>query len=322
MSAVISTNDGKQYQTQGFWNQAGAVTVGAMAGSAVKDIPQSYAPGLIGEMQRCSKNVDTVELRKGISSAMSVSGLSDKGVELIDLKSIGKKPAFKFNFNFQINKDNLAAASETAEKSVLTNFPLKKALLQEMPEWFRRTSLGKFYVSQIENMLTEGNNACYLPKANKIAVNIDKIGTSAFHEMGHAVNKNFSKFWRGMQKLRTPSMILVSVIPMVGLLKRKKVEGEEPKNIVDKVTTFIKDNCGKLTSLAFVPIVAEELKATQRGNKLAKQLLSPEVYKKVVKTNRFGAATYIGVAIFSGLAAFAGSKVRDVLTKPKEIKQG
>ena len=45
------------------------------------------------------------------------------------------------------------------------------------------------------------------------------------------------------------------------------------------------------------------------------------MYKKVVKSNALGAASYIGVALLSGLAAFAGSKVRDALTTPKEVKQ-
>ena len=60
--------------------------------------------------------------------------------------------------------------------------------------------------------------------------------------------------------------------------------------------------------------------ATYRGNKMAKKVLSPELFKKVQKTNCFGAITYIAVGVGAALAAVVGSKVRDAIAKPKEIK--
>ena len=53
---------------------------------------------------------------------------------------------------------------------------------------------------------------------------------------------------------------------------------------------------------------------------MAKKVLSPELFKKVKVSNRFGAATYITSAIAVPLAAVVGSKVRDAIAKPKEIK--
>lgn len=324
MCAVISTNDGKQYQTPGFWPQAGAVIVGSMAGNMVSGLTKGVGPQLMNHMKELNKGVDTVELRKAVDSALESSGMTAKGVELIDVTGTGKKPKFSFPFKFPMGNTGEAVENavenSTIAPKVTPNFKLKKALLTEMPAWLRKTPFGKLYISIIENMLTNGNNACYLPKANKVVVNMEKLGTSAFHEIGHSINRNSSKFWKVIQKTRTPFMITASTIPLIGLLKRKKVEGEEPKNTVDKATTFIKDHCGVLTSAAFVPVVAEELKATHRGNKLAKQLLSPELYKKVVKTNRFGAATYILTAATAGVAAFVVSHVRDLCSKPKEIK--
>ena len=164
-----------------------------------------------------------------------------------------------------------------------------------------------------------GRNAAFDFSSNQIFVNREKLGVATFHEMGHAVNRNFSKFWKGMQKLRVPCGIAGGLFGTVALLKRKKVEGEETKGFFDKTTTFIKNNVGKLTLAAFAPIVAEELMATYRGNKMAKKVLSPELFQKVQKTNRFGAATYITSAIAVSLAAVIGSKVRDAIAKPKEI---
>ena len=59
--------------------------------------------------------------------------------------------------------------------------------------------------------------------------------------------------------------------------------------------------------------------ATRRGNKLAKEFLTPEAFKKVKATNRFGALTYICSALLAGLGAKIGSDVRDKIAKPKQI---
>lgn len=323
MCAVISTNDGKQYQTPGFWPQTGAVIVGGMAGNAVNGISHSVSSHLMNSMKELNKGIDTVELRKAVDNALESSGMKAKGVELIDVTASGKKPKFDFSFKFPMGgvKDAVEDTAEHTIQKVTPNFKLKKALLTEMPAKLRKTPIGKSYISMLEDMLTNGNNACYLPKANKVVVNLEKLGTSAFHEIGHSMNRNASKFWKVMQKVRTPSMLLAGTVPIIGLFKRKKVEGEEPKNVVDKATTFIKNHCGVLTTAAFVPVVAEELKASQRGNKLAKQLLSPENYKKVVKSNRLGAASYILTALVAGVGAFVASHVRNLCSKPKEIKQ-
>lgn len=324
MCAVISTNDGKRYETPGFWPTAGAVVVGNMAGGMVKQAGQPISLQAIRAMKNLNKGNDVVELRNAVNKALEISGAKSKGVELLDVTSSSKKFKLPFVFKFPMGdkpiSSTIADGAEEAGKVAIKDYKLKKAILSEFPAWLRKTPLGKFYYSIISNTMKNGDNACYLPKANKCVVNIEKLGTSAFHEIGHSINHNQSKFWKFMQGARKPAMLTAAAIPLIALFKRKKVEGEEPKNAFDKVTTFIKDNCGKLTTLAFVPIVAEELKASARGNKLAKQLLSPEMAKKVVKSNRFGAATYILTGILAGVGAFAASKVRDLCAKPKEIK--
>ena len=84
-----------------------------------------------------------------------------------------------------------------------------------------------------------------------------------------------------------------------------------------KLQHLSKEHVGTLATLSMAPIVAEEIKATQRGNALAKKLLSPENYKKVVKTNRYGAATYIAAALAVGVGAYVANKVKDAIAKPK-----
>ena len=66
-----------------------------------------------------------------------------------------------------------------------------------------------------------------------------------------------------------------------------------------------------------LPMVAEELKASARGNALANKILSPELAKKVVKANRWGALSYIATAGVTALAVCLGSKIRDAIAGPK-----
>lgn len=65
-------------------------------------------------------------------------------------------------------------------------------------------------------------------------------------------------------------------------------------------------------------MLAEELKASSRGNKLAKQVLSPDLYKKVL--NKFSTIVYVTGTLLTGLAGYFASKTRDIVAHPKEIK--
>ncbi len=137
--------------------------------------------------------------------------------------------------------------------------------------------------------------------------------------MGHAVNHNCSKLWKCVQKIRQPMLCVAGLMTSIALFKRPKAEGEQPKNGFDRATTFIKNNIGKLVTLCLVPIVAEELKATQRGNKMAKNVLSAEMFAKVKKFNKGGAVTYMSMALAMGLGAFVSTKIRDKIAKPEKF---
>lgn len=320
---VVTTVDGKRYQKASNMQSAGAGIVGLIAAGSVKDISNFTSSSALNSMKNmCKDSIDVETIKNAAKEAINLNGLRDK-VDLLDINN--SSSTVKCCFQHRVIEfplvDAVDSAADSARKVNVENFGLKKAVLQELPQKFRRTKLGKIYTSILEKTFANGNNAAFFPKSNKIAVNFEKLGYSVFHEIGHSINKNCSKFWNVLQKSRTPFMLLgTSVIPLIAIFKRKKVEGEEPKNVVDKVTTFVKNNGGKLATLSFVPMVAEELKATARGNKLAKQLLNPAAYKKVLKSNRLGALTYIITALGTGLGVFIGSEVKDLLTKPKEVK--
>ena len=288
MTTTIITDNG-QYKTPGFWTTAGAVIVGSAAQSAVANSNKCIARPILKKMKEASQSCDNKTLRAAINDAFINSNLFKNGVELLD---VNEKAA---------NKE------------------LREALLNSLPKFLREKGPAEYIINILENIFKNGNNAAYLPKAKKIVVNIDKLGASAFHEMGHAINHNQSKIWKVIQGMRAPSMIAGGVFGLTALLKRKKIEGEQPVNTFDKVTTFVKDNVGKLVLASFVPIVSEELMATYRGNKMAKKLLPSELFAKVKKLNKLGAVTYISTALLTAFAAFSASKIRDGIAKPKQI---
>lgn len=305
MSKIITTNNGDTYKTPGFWTTTGGVLAGSTAAGLIKSPVQLGSIKLIKKMQKTSQSINNTELKKGITDAFESSGLAKKGVKIIDAET----PKTIFGRFATLNG-----------KYKSSNGALREAIDAELPKWLKKTTFGKVYGNVIENTIANGYNAAFLPKTNKIIVNVDKLGASTFHEMGHAINKNMSKFWSTVQKTRGPLGLLGGAFTLTALLKRKKAEGEEPKNAFDKVTTFIKNNVGPLVTLSFVPTIAEELKATQRGNQMAKKFLSTEAFKKVKSCNRAGAATYIATAIAAGLGAFVATKIKDAIAKPKEVK--
>ena len=322
MSKIIENQYGDIYKTPGYMRTAGAIYAGSAAAGLLQAGSLLVTPYLIKNMQKKSQSIDNAHLRNAIQDAYVKSGLADNGVKIIEAQTPNTKTKLLDLMFGKIKFKNIEEFKNDPLRQVLYNEILQNRLYKNTKnEVFKQAleDVAKIKSELYGVMFENGYNAAFLPKGNNIVYNADKLGASVFHEMGHAINKNQSRFWKGMQKLRAPMMIAGSVIPTIALCKRKKVEGEEPKNIVDKTTTFIKNNAGKLTTLAFVPIIAEELKATQRGNKLAKQFLSKDAFKKVKATNRLGAASYIGTAILAGAAATVGSKVRDKIAKPKQI---
>ena len=298
MSTIIQTNDGSQYRKPSYLRTQCAITA-AMAAQTLPTIALiPLSNSAMYNMRRASESSNAVTLINAAKKALDVSGMKQKGVKL-------------FNFN---PKESLRPSDIIKDFSKfienLCNKPINpKKRLKPF------SLLNNYMVRTIRH----GYNAGFKPDSNAVYINMKKMGLSVFHEIGHSINFNSSKFWRGMQKMRMPLMILASALPLVAMFKRKKAEGEESKGFVDKTTTFIKNNVGKLTTLAFVPVVAEEIMASVRGNAMAKKLLSAELAKKVAKSNMYGAFTYIALGIFSGVGAYLANKVRDSIAKPQKI---
>ena len=159
-------------------------------------------------------------------------------------------------------------------------------------------------------------------KANSILAPKGKIQSCVFHELGHAMNANLSKFGKLLQKSRPISLFLPGLLITYGAFTRKSKPKEENQalNGRQKTHNFIRDNAGKLTFLAFLPTLIEEGMATIKGQKFAKKLLKPELAKKVLKGNLLAYSTYTLSAIISVLSAWSAVKIKDKIIAKKEAK--
>lgn len=230
-----------------------------------------------------NSGLDTNYMREKINRALSQSGMKNKGVKILDFARYENNPP---------------------KRMISSNKPTIKDFIHAI---VRRVKFNDV------NIAHDGYNSFYVAKSNKILINTNKQSLAGFHEIGHAINNNSSKFWRTIIKTRGLTTALPFWIAAIAICKRKKAEGETSTGAMDSATTFIKNNAGVLSLASSVPIIAEELKASQRGNKLAKELLSPDIAQKVIKSNRLGAMTYIVGAGAMALATVAGSKIRDFI---------
>ena len=242
----------------------------------------------IGKISNSLSADEFTQVEKAVVDTIKNSGLEAKGVSIIK------------------------ATTENAEEiSKIMGKEIDKGVLKYLPKQVKEI-IGGIFSSQ----MASGKNACYTFASKKIIMPEKELGLALFHEAGHAMNANLSKFGKILQKCRLMQCLTLP-IALIALWKTKKAPGEEPKNGLDKATTFIKNNAGKLTFAAFLPMLLEEGLATIKGNNFAKQLLSPELARKVAKTNALGFSTYLLMATLSGLGIYLGTKVKDSIASKK-----
>ncbi len=162
------------------------------------------------------------------------------------------------------------------------------------------------------NVIRKGFNAFFSPDFKVVCVNKEKFASSIFHEIGHSINCYKSSFWSSMQKMKMYSRRAPIILLGVALFTPKKTEEQKEKQgLIGKTTTFIKENVGKLSALATLPILAEELRASHVGNRLAEKYLSGDALKSVFKTNKISAFSYASATLITGVTAWLANKVRD-----------
>ena len=275
----------------------GAIIGGIAAGAAVHGLTKAPINSVslnivdkIGKINNSLTKDEYCHVEKAITETLKTSGLETKGVNIIK-----------------------ATPNNSKEISEIMYREIDKGFLKHLPKESKEI-IGKMFSSQVE----AGKNAFYAFSSKKIVVPEKGLGLALFHEAGHAMNDNIGKFGKILKRCR-PMTLLAIPIAIIALFKTKKAPGEKPKNGLDKTNTFIKNNAGKLTFAAFVPLLLEEGLASLRGNRYAKKFLNPELAQKVIRTNRLGFLSYLSMATLSSLGIFFGTKIKDSIASKKVI---
>lgn len=305
-------NQEQQYQKPSAGAIFGGIFAGSMAQVAVSAVPVQVVTNKIMDRVKGLSNLSDDEFKQvndGINKALKNTTLSNKGVTLLKIPTVKAK-------SFQEKLTDFLSSIKSVSKEN-SPYDTLKFILGEL-------------ISPMKS-IEEGTNAGYtfgdIPKmgikAKTIIMPEKSLSLTTFHEIGHAANDNLSKIGKLLQKSRFPLMFVVTpLIGLVALCKTKKAPNQEPQGTMDKTTTFIKNNAGKLTFLASVPILIEEAMASIKGCKFAKEAgLSTELLAKITKTNKMTYLTYLGAMLLASLGIYLGVKVKDAIAKPTPVYQ-
>jgi hypothetical protein len=165
------------------------------------------------------------------------------------------------------------------------------------------------------NRTLNGANAFFSTKHNAVVCNFDKFGAPIFHEIGHKLNSQSKNFFvKTLSKIRNPLAVFGTIgVSTVAMLTKPKSERKETKGI-GKLNGFIKDNCGLIATGMMLPLTIEEIIASVKGGKIAKETgLTGDLLKKVQKAHKISMASYIAGALATGLGVYLASKLRDYI---------
>lgn len=199
--------------------------------------------------------------------------------------------------------------------------PENLAMIQEEISSFAKNPIDKKTVGNFVNMFEVGANAGFLPKNNSVYITDKSLYSSVFHELGHAMNRNLSKFGLALQKSRmylTPLGVPVAGLGLfaASLFHKNKPENvDQPKSAWEKTKDFVKNHAGKITFLTTLPMVLEEALATSNGLLAVKKHLDPSQFKalKAGYTKCLGSYVLVSVGLSGavGLANMIATRIQN-----------
>ena len=290
----------QQYQKPSTCATLGGIITGGLISYSSRIPSNVISSKIIARAENICKSLSKDEFKqidKAINNAINTPELKQNGVEIL------KATDGNYIRIHTIIKENI--------NKLLEHIPISNKQKQSISNGLAK----KMYISA-----KSGSNACYISFANKILIPGKGLNIAGFHEMGHALN-GISKCGRILQRTHIAGLFMLPVIGLTALIKTKKAPGEKPEGNFDKATTFVKNNAGALTFAAFIPTLLEEGLASIKGNKLAKQFLSPELAQKVAKANKFAFLTYLTSAIISSVGLHYGVKVKDYIASKKPVNE-
>lgn len=169
----------------------------------------------------------------------------------------------------------------------------------------------KSYMRKIVLKKRSKKGASFSTMRNKVEIGSSIL--SVYHELGHAMNKHIGKLGKIAHVLSLSC--LLSIPMLLFSLHDSKTEKTESNN--NKTKKLIKNNIGKITFATFIPLLIEEARASIRGLKEAKKIISPNLYNKAVKAGKFGFLSYVTTALFVGFGSYTACKIKDCFTNKK-----
>lgn len=203
----------------------------------------------------------------------------------------------------KISANKILATTGLKDKGVKINWITDREL-KEIKDQAKNLNFSKKKLDLLKKS-KEGGGFAFLK--NTINIRGKNFILSAFHEIGHAMNKNFGT----LSKITHMSfaLCLLSIpIALYALFKPSKLSTTNKK---DKQKDFIKDNVGELTFATFIPLLIEEARASIRGLQEAKKVLSPAFYKLTVKGYKWAFLSYLATATFASLGTYIACKIKD-----------
>lgn len=237
----------------------------------------------------------------------------DKGIKIFDLS----------------NTENYNRFYQNSTQGIIKHFDMKISKAFDPVTKYFLSRQKKQYLKRAAWRCEEmhsGRNACYDVISNQVIINMDKSPQFLPHELGHSIDysnrllkTSMITFFRNKKVIKN----LVGSILGISLFMPEKTS-QDKKTLEDnpfyKGLTFIKDNCGKLTTLVFLPYTIEEWAASIHGQKMAKKYFDKIDLKSITRSHIMSAFSYLTVAASAGLAVFAANKVRDKYAQVAEQK--
>jgi hypothetical protein len=307
-----------EYKKPSFMRKVGGYFIGSWASSAVNialGLPltvgilgalHKYKGGSFEENERAAQKMadESGLTKKGFKNLFidkdNKQQLVDKVLEEIDISTKKSKVAqFKEKCAEKYIDATIGKGEKGTGKALLQSF---KKVIAEVYAW----------------MVEKGFNAFYLPETN-VAATAKKKSDLIYHEIGHAMNANSSKFAKFAQSAarRIPALVLPITMLTALCHTNLKPKNNEEKSKTTKVLDYIKNNAGKLTFFSFVPMIMEEALASARGIKFVGKEFGTGRAAKIGALYTVALGSYIGAAAIQGYAVKIAGKVRDKIVYPK-----
>ena len=254
---------------------------------------------------------DLAHIDQTAEKILEKTGLTAKGYKIIKVKPEDVNKITNSFLNPANNKNMNPKTKICGKHEINSEQNYLKKLSIDFKKYIFQRKISK---------IADGKLASCSPGHRTILIPAKGRNLTVFHEIGHALNTHPNTINKLLKQSHKLSLLRLPII-LTALCKNKKAPEEQPKGCLDKATTFIKNNAGKLVFATFIPLLFEEGLASIRGYQQAKKYLKPELAKKLPPAYALAFSTYLAGAIISGLGIHLGVKVRDaVVSKIQQQK--